>query len=366
MSHQPIVESLRGELRGAPLVDGVHLGSIAAVAPDGAPVAAWGDPGTLVHLRSTAKPFQLMPLVMDGIHRAPLARKAGPGRAAKAGYTIEAADLAVMMASHSGEPAHTGRVARLLEYGGLEIDQLQCGAHPPVHVPTSHTLIAANREPTALHCNCSGKHTGMLLVCTHKGWPLEDYLSVEHPLQRRILALVAGLSGVPIEDIGLAVDGCSAPTFALPLSGLALLFARLAAPEQAPEVEPGARAALREIFAAGVAHPELVGGTGRLDTALMRALGGVVFAKVGAMGAYGLGVGACERYPKGLGVAVKIADGDGADRVRRVVVPELLIQLGLLDRGFEDGPLRRAAAPETLNNRGMVVGKLRPCFEIFR
>ena len=131
---------------------------------------------------------------------------------------------------------------------------------------------------------------------------------------------------------------------------------------KAPEVEPGLREALFELFEAGTAHPEMIGGTDRLDTALMEEMSGTVFAKIGAMGAYALAIAPCDRYPRGLGVALKIADGDKGDRIRAVVVPEILVQLGLL--APERAGLGGLVPLQTLNNRGFVVGGLRPCFRL--
>jgi len=145
--------------------------------------------------------------------------------------------------------------------------------------------------------------------------------------------------------------------------GLANLFGQLAAPGKAIGADPGVAQALVELFAAGTAHPELVGGQGRLDTSIMRALPGAVFAKIGAMGVYGLAVAPCARYPEGLGVGVKVLDGDFSGRVLEVVVPEILIQLGLLDPQAA-ASLLVDTARATLNNRGVCVGDLSPCFEL--
>ena len=358
----PLVECTRGAMGGSRCVETLHLGAIAVVDGEGRLMSAVGEVEVPVHLRSTAKPFQLLPLLLDGIHERPLDRLVAFGRDKGKTYQITGEDLAVMMASHSGQAAHTGRVARLLSFGGLSASDLRCGTHAPVHAGTWETMLGGGQAASDLHNNCSGKHTNMLLTCVHNGYPLETYLEPDHPLQRRILHIIETFSGVSAESMGRGVDGCSAPTFVLPLVGLARMFARLASPSSAPLVEGrSAEEALRTLFASSTAHPFQIAGSGRLDTAVMRAFEGRVMAKIGAAGAYTMAIAPCAAWPDGLGVALKVLDGDQGGHIRPVVVAELLRQLGLYE-GELPSALSEVVETQIPNHRALIVGERRACF----
>jgi len=355
-AYAPLVEMTRGARGGEGLVEELHIGAVAVVDGTGALVAEVGSAEVPVHLRSTAKPFQLLPLLLDGLHERPLSRPDAAGRAPKRPVQLSQEDLAVMMASHSGQVAHTGRVARLLKAVGLGAEDLRCGAHAPVHGATAETLLLGAQVPSALHNNCSGKHTNMLLTCLHNGYPLPTYLDRDHPLQERIRRIVAAFSGQDEASLGECVDGCSAPTFVMPLWGLARMFAHLAWPEGAPPVEGReVGEALRTLWAASTGHPFLIAGAGRLDTALMESCEGRVMAKIGAAGAYVFGVRPDARWPTGLGVAVKVLDGDASGAVRPLVVTELLRQLGVVE-GALPAALEAVVVRQVSNHLGLTVG----------
>jgi L-asparaginase II len=329
------------------MLEGVQLGALALVDGEGALLGALGDAALPVVLRSTAKPFQLLPFLCERLDEG-----------------LEDDDLAVMMSSHSGEPRHTARVARLLARAGLEERHLGCGTHPPFHAPTRDALLRAGQPWTALHCNCSGKHAAMLSVCKAAGWPLDTYLAPKHPLQNWILSLLWGLSGVPWEEIPVGVDGCAAPTFELPLVALARLYAReRAVPPPYGHSMSRLGPLLERLAQAAMAAPAMIGGEDRLDTGLMESAPGRVVAKTGAMGVYAAAVRPCARFPKGLGVALKVIDGDPTSQARAVVMTALLEQLGALPDERAWSPcLRRAAERRVLNNLGQEVGAAHPAF----
>ncbi len=361
----PLVEGLRGVPDIGEHRETVHWGSIVVVNGEGDTVAAVGDPRVTTPLRSTAKPFQLLPFVMDGLHEN-LARPRGNQGGSDECTDEMLADLAVMMSSHSGERIHTERIDRLLSTHGLSASSLQCGVHAPLYEPARQELQKSGRSPTELHCNCSGKHTNMLLVCQHLGWPLDNYLSAEHPLQRRIHNILLTLGEIA-GPLPFVIDGCSLPTFVIGLDKLARLFSRLAWPDHSPSIEErDISPCLKLLRAAGLAHPELIGGTGRLDTQLMQAFGGQVFAKTGAAGVYCMAIAPNERFPQGLAVAIKIADGDPESRARRVTALEVLRQLAAMGPGDSpsDPRLNAICDPVLTNFRGLPVGLLRPVFKL--
>lgn len=318
----------------------------------GREIASVGDTALAFPLRSTSKPFQLLPYLLEDLHRTH----------PRGGDELEA-DLAVMMSSHAGEPMHTTRVAGILDAFGLDVAALRCGAHWPYHTEARDALLRAGGSPGALHSNCSGKHTGMLAVCAHLHWPIEGYTENDHPLQRRIHEIIRGLSGEQTNPLPVSVDGCSLPTFWVSLRGLARMYALLAYPRAAPPVENrNIRDLLELLYAAGTHCPEMIGGTERFDTRLMRAFSGRLFAKSGAAGVYAMAVAPCDAYPSGLGIGFKVEDGDFDNRVRPVVACEILRQLDIQP---PDAGIMASLANATIRNvRNLEVGMYRATFRL--
>jgi len=308
-------------------------------------VARLGDPGLATYLRSAAKPFQALPLVLaGGIER----------------FSLTAADLALICASHGGTPEHTARAASLLERGGFTADDLLCGAHPPMDRESARRLQEDGISPTALHNNCSGKHAGMLLACRLLELPAADYIDLAHPLQQRILDHVARLCGLPAEAVGVGIDGCSLPTFHLPVEAAARSYGALAYSAGAglgAAMDPALREALERIVRSMAEAPEMVAGPGRFTTRLIAATGGRVVGKEGAEGFYALAV----RGPVAFGIALKIADG--GERCRDGVVLDVLRQLGSLS-GAELAELADFYEPPLYNHRGLRTGSVVPEVEL--
>ncbi len=330
------------------VVESRHRGHVAAVDGEGRIVASLGEPDTVTYLRSSAKPFQAVPLVTSG---------------AADRFRLTEAELAAACGSHSGEDLHAETVARMLEKVGVGEGLLKCGVHEPYDRATAERLRARGEGPGVLRNNCSGKHTGMLALARHLGSPPEAYDDPAGPVQRAILRAVSQFSGLAEGDIALATDGCGVPVFGLPVRAMALMYARMVAPPE--EFDAETRAACARLAAAMTGHPELVGGTiERFDTEVMRACRGLVVSKIGAEGVYTAGVLPCERWPKGLGLAFKIEDGEDR-RARSTVAIEALRQLGVLD---EDARKRLApyASFPVLNHRGEKVGQISTAFELER
>ena len=264
-------------------VESVHAGSAVVLAPAGQVLAAAGDPDAPMLPRSANKPLQLVGML-------------------RAGLALPAPDLAVCASSHSGEPAHVGRVLDLLAAAGVPPSALVCPPALPLDEAAAAGIVRAGGGPERVTMNCSGKHTAMLLTCVANGWPLAGYAEPDHPVQVAIRSAVEDLAGQPVTAV--AVDGCGAPLFGLSLAGLARAFARLVA------AAPGS--AERTVADAMRAHPELVGGTGRDVTVLMAGATGVL-AKDGAEGVFAAATA------DGAAVAVKVADGTGRARTPLLV-----------------------------------------------
>lgn len=325
-----VVEVTRGAV-----VESVHRVHVAVVDAGGRLRAFAGDPDLVTFLRSAAKPFQALPLVDDGAFDR---------------FGMTPRELALCCGSHSGSAEHVQVAESILEKAGLSSDSLECGPHLPFDDEARQQLDDLGIEPGRLHNNCSGKHAGMMMLARAHGWEPEDYHRPEHLVQQRVLTEVTRWTQVPMEAIGLAVDGCGVACFALPLRHMALGFARFAAAARAGERGPAT------VFQAMTAHPDMVAGEGRICTALMREAGGRLFAKTGAEGVYCVGVPGAE-----LGIAVKVEDG-----AARAIAPAILGVLGELDLISEDdyGALHHFAYPDVLNTRGEVVGQLRPAIRL--
>jgi L-asparaginase II len=327
-------------LRGG-MVESMHRGALAVVDADGALRLALGDIDRPVFARSAVKGLQALPLVASG--------------AADAfGLTDE--ELALACASHGGEPRHADTAARMLAKAGLDASALECGTHWPSHDASTKALAAAGRAPGPLNNNCSGKHAGFVcvgcLMARAQGAEpaafVRGYLRHEHPVMREVAAALQQASGADIERAPRGTDGCSIPTYGIPLRQLAQGFARFGTGIGLPEAVAQAAQRLRRAVAAA---PYFVAGTGRFDTRVMERLGDRLFCKVGAEGVY------CAALPAlGLGVAIKMDDGNNARAVEVVMAAVIEALLPLDDaerafmRGFSDAPL--------VNWNGIEVGRL--------
>jgi L-asparaginase II len=328
----PLVEVTRGGV-----VESIHHGAVAVVDAHGQLLYSAGDPNVEIFTRSACKPFQAMPFVAQG----------GPQ---KFGFTLP--EIAIMCASHSGEPRHEQTVRGMLSKIGLSEADLQCGTHPPVYYNYLGQLAREGEVFTPAQHNCSGKHTGMMAFCLLTGTPHKNYLDPDHPIQRQIKKSVSHFAGVPEQNISMGTDGCSAPNFALPLIGLARAFAQLAVDE--PDDVYGD--APRTIFKAMTTHPEMVSGERRNDLAIMQTGAGDWVSKVGAEAMQGVGI-----RSQGLGIAIKIADGN--PRALHPITVEVLRQIGVLDNP-ESTPLAPFARPEIKNYRNTITGEIRPAFTL--
>lgn len=304
MSAPLIVEVIRSNF-----VESRHRGHVIALDADGGVVVEAGDVQAPMLARSSAKPLQATAMI-------------------EAGWVpADDAQLALGCASHSGEPMHTEVVRRILEDARLEVSALQNTPALPMSGDASRALIRAGGGKDSLHQSCSGKHASMLATCVANGWPIDGYLDPDHPVQRAVRTTVERLSGETVT--ATAVDGCGAPLFATSLIGLGRSFAALASSPAADAMR---------------AHPELVGGTGRDVTAVMRAVPGLM-AKDGADGVYAAAL------PDGRAAAVKVEDGAG--RARGPLLAYALERLGVDPDGLA------ALRDVRVLGHGVPVGELR-------
>ena len=328
MSNPIVVEVMRGAR-----VESRHRGAGAVVDAEGAVALAFGEIDQPVYPRSAVKALQGLPLVESGAADA---------------LRLSEAEIALACASHAGAAAHVETATAMLAKAGLDAASLACGAHWPLGEAASRALARAGQAPSPLHNNCSGKHAGFLCLACASGWETQGYEQAAHPVQRAAKAAIEQVTGAALGEDVCATDGCSIPTYAIPLRALALGFARLAT---GAGLASSRAAAAKRIFTAVATNPAMVAGEGRFDTEVMRLFGPRVFVKTGAEGVY------CAALPElGLGFAVK-AD-DGATRAAQIMIAALI---GRMLPGGESERRRLApfASPILRNWNGVEVGALR-------
>lgn len=326
MNLAPLAQATRGGQ-----VESVHFGSVAVVNACGEVLYHAGDPHFLTFTRSALKPFQALPFL----------RARGPAH-----FGFSSREMALLCASHSGEPVHIDIVRSMLHKAGCEEHHLRCGCHVPIHYATEDGRPPPDARFNQLHNNCSGKHAGFLAYCVQHGQALDSYIDPAHPLQQAIRQSVAQVAAIPESALKPGLDGCSAPNYAMPLSRLAFMYARLA--QGGADAEFGAH--LGPLFDAMTAHPELVSGSGRADLAFMQTAPGDWVAKGGAEAVQAIGIRSA-----GLGIALKVADGNARALCPAAVA--VLRQLGLLG-ALERTPLASWAQPALRNLRGLRTGEI--------
>jgi L-asparaginase II len=330
MNWTPLIQTDR-----AGVAECLHFGAVAVVDHHGRLLARAGDPGLLTFTRSTLKPLQALPFIEGGgIEH----------------FQLQAAQIAMLCASHNGQDRHVAQVERLLTAARLGYKRLQCGCHTPYFVELGVTGPPGPYDER--HHNCSGKHAGFLAYCVQHQLPLDTYLAAEHPLQQAIATAVMRACDLRASQIAVGTDGCSALNYAMPLSNLALAYARLAAGTASPHFGQS----LARLAQAMRQHPDLVSGTGRNDEAFMRIGRGDWVSKVGADGVQAMG-----SVSRGLGFAIKIADGSKPALFAASVA--VMDQLGWLDDAQRQA-LKPWQAEPILSVKGQVVGSRRAVFQL--
>lgn len=356
-NYLPIFELTRGRI-----VESIHFGAIAVVTTKNELAASHGNPDTTTFLRSSAKPFQALPMIESG----------GP---AKFGLTLR--EVALICASHSGTDDHVQTAKSIQSKAGVLESDLLCGVHTPYHRLTVEAMNLRGEKPTPNRHNCSGKHTGMVAYARMRGLPYGEndhpYIATDHPIQQTILKTFAEMCSLQEDQVEIGIDGCSAPNFAVPLRSAALAFARLCDPGA---LEENRKQACRTITQAMTTHPDMIGGPDSFDTILMRTTKGKIVSKGGAEGYQALGLlpGALGPGSPALGIAFKISDGDlmshtrgtsdARGNVRPAVTVEILRQLGVLTDEEQAALVEYGPKFLIYNWRKLLAGEGRPCFTL--
>jgi len=288
-------------------VESVHHGFICVVDFQGKVLYSLGDYNTRIYFRSSAKPIQVIPLIHSG---------------AAAAFNFSLKEIAIACASHSGQAMHQLTVNEMLGKLNLRQSNLHCGIMTPYNLEESRRILSEGKDPSVLHCSCSGKHSAMLALAKHRGYDVEDYEKADHPVQKEILRIVGEFVEEKADCIPTGIDGCGVPIYLLPINKIALSYSKLAYYSQNPG-QPYHHAC-KTVFDAMTQFPEMVSGDNDFCTELMAATGGKLIGKVGSEAVYCLGI-----KDQSIGICIKIADGN--ERAVYPVVMQLLIDLNILN-----------------------------------
>ena len=298
-----IKDPLKIEVQRGGYRESLHLVHAVVTDSSGKVVEGWGDIEFLTFPRSAVKPMQAIPLILSG---------------AEERFQMSTKELAMACSSHGAEPSHLRVVSSWLERIGCGVNDLECGSHWPSHEESAYDLARAVSYPVALHNNCSGKHTGFLTLARQRQIDLKGYIHPDHPIQQEIRSILEYMMEIDLRNASVGIDGCSIPTWGIPLKAMAKGFARFATGDQLTKEH---KVACEKLRSAMVTEPFYVAGTDRHCTTVMKAYGGSVVCKTGAEGVFAAGI------PElGLGIALKAQDG--TKRAVEVALSHILHQLG--------------------------------------
>ena len=328
MNSPLIVEITRGER-----VESSHAVDAVITDASGNVVSAWGEFERPIFPRSAIKGLQALPLIESGAADA---------------FGFEPHHLSLACSSHHAESMHVKAAGEMLKRAGIGASCLECGAQPPFELEDVRELARNGVDAGQIHNTCSGKHSGFLAFATHQQMPTSGYVKLDHPVQQEIAGVLESITGVPHAGDNHAIDGCSIPTYAIPLQNLSTAFAKFGVGEDAAPQRSKAMLRLRD---ACLAHPEMVSGTTGACTILMQALGNRAFVKYGAEGVY-----TASLPEHGYGIALKVRDG--APRAAEVAIANIVGSLLELDAD-ESNRLKVLTKPVVKNRAGIIVGEAR-------
>jgi L-asparaginase II len=343
----PIFQFTRGDI-----VESIQYGSIAVATSDNHYFAWYGNPQTVTFLRSTAKPFQALRFIESYGDRY---------------YELNPEEISLICASHSGTDRHVAIVEKIQKKTGVKENDLLCGIHMPIDKQTAEALSKRGEKPTPNRNNCSGKHTGMLAFTRMRNIPYDPnqnpYIDPSHPIQKEIIAAFGQMCGLSPDDVHIGIDGCSVPNFAVPLHNAAFGYAQLCDPKNLPEER---QRACRVIVNAMTTNPFMVGGPDSFDTILMEVTKGKIVSKGGAEGYQGIGIlpGVTAPASPGIGITIKIADGDYRNHARPAVTLEILRKLKALTEEEQRQLSNFGPVFPLTNHRKVIVGQASPTFEL--
>lgn len=328
-----LVEAFRGGI-----VESVHAGNIVVVDSSGHIIHELGNPDRVTYFRSAAKPLIAISSLEAGIVER---------------YNFELKEVALLASSHTGEKRHVEVLTSIMNKIGIGIEQLQCGVHAPLYQEAARELFAAGKVPSSIHCNCSGKHLGLIATIKSKGMPLEDYHRPDHPVYGNVERVLSEFCRLPRTSIIKSIDGCGIPVYGVPLRNMAIAYANLAN----TKFMNGKYKKYQELLIRAMTeYPDMIGGTDRLDTHIIRNFGDRLICKIGAEASHCTGF-----LNRGIGVALKIEDGN----LRAVgpVILETLLQMGVISR-TEVKKVEELWNPPFLNHRKEVVGEIKAVFKL--
>ncbi|MGI6778340.1 MAG: asparaginase [Acetivibrionales bacterium] len=329
-----LVEVYRGGI-----IESVHMGSVVVMHSDGHILYKLGNAERLTYFRSAAKPLIAINSLEAGIAEE---------------YGLDLKEVAILAASHTGEQKHVDTLNGIMRKIQVKEEQLKCGIHAPLFQDAAQKLFAAGKVPTSIHCNCSGKHLGIMAAIKSKGMGMEDYYKTDHPVYEGIEQVLSEFCRLPHTSIVKGIDGCGIPVYGVPLRNMAIAYANLA---NTGFLNGKYKKSQELLIKAITTYPEMLGGTDRADTHIIRHFGDRLICKIGAEALHCTGL-----LGRDTGIAFKIEDGN----IRAVgpVIIEILLQIGVISRE-EAEKLKEFWNPPLLNHRKEVVGEIKAVFKLF-
>ena len=328
-----LVEVIRSNI-----VESVHYGDIAVCDATGRVLHELGGIQRLTYFRSTSKPFQALAALETGITEK---------------FGLDLKEIALMISSHSGEEVHIKVLEEIMRKIGISEKDLDCGIHEPVNKEAARELCKIGRTPSKMHCNCSGKHVGLIAASKALGLSIDGYAKEGHIIQEKIDKVISDFCGIATDKIIKGYDGCGMPIHAVPLKEIAFAFANLCNDNF---LDGKYGRSQNFIISAMTMYPEMVAGQGRFDTELMKSFGDRLICKIGAEGVYCVGI-----LGKSIGIALKVDDGNS--RAISPAILELLLQMDIISID-ELEQLKHFWKPDLFNHRNDKVGFIKPCLKI--
>lgn len=327
-----LVEEYRGGL-----LENVHYGAVSVVDETGKVLYHAGDPEHVTFLRSAAKPFQAIPVMKRRIDEI---------------YGLSGEEAALFAASHRGEAFHIDALESILRKTNIREDELHCCPNYPLNEDAKAQRLRGNEEKRRIFHNCSGKHAGLIALSKHMGWDPETYYRPEHPVQQEIVDAIAYFADVPKERIGMGIDGCGLPIFAMPLKSIALSYLKLACPDLIQDKET--RHAAERIAKLMNENPNMIADTKFVCSTLLKDPN--LTAKGGAKGVYGIGL-----RKERIGISLKVSDG--SEQVWPSIIASILESLGYSNQNTIDS-LYELVPNQIINDNGLVVGERKSVFTL--
>lgn len=335
-------EILIKEFRGN-IVENVHRGSIAVVSSTGDTIAYLGDIEKQTFMRSASKPIQVLPTLLAGLHRR---------------FNLTEENVAMFNSSHWGSNHHIFVLEEISRKTGIDPEDM---IMKPCSSTSASALAKKLTDQSRLHPRdgisklqhcCSGKHFSLMLLQRELTGKTSGYEQKDSPVQRQIINFISMLSQTPTFKIGLGIDGCGVPVFALPLRSIAMSYAKLMDPFS---LSNELRETIDYNFSCIHKYPEKINDYGTPSYYINQ--NPDLIMKDGSRGVICMAIKSMK-----LGIAVKLEDG-WTDEFQGLIIANILEQLKYEDTDLIE-KLKNCYTTKLYNDCGIEVGHFEVDFKL--